>query len=51
MPSASARVSSGDQQRDVPQNRGRLHEAAGERDEEPEPEEAEVAVLEGGKHG
>ena len=41
----------GGEQRDVPQNRGRLHEVAGERNEEPEPEQAEVPMLERGEHG
>ena len=41
----------GGEQRDVPQNRGRLHEVAGERDEEPQPEKAEVPMLQRGKHG
>ena len=34
------------EQRDVPQDRGRLHQAAGERDQQAEPEQAEVAMPE-----
>ena len=50
-PSASARLVVGGEQRDVPQNRGRLHEGAGERNEEPQPEKAEVPMLQRGEHG
>lgn len=39
------------QQRHVPQDRSRLHEAPGEGDEEPNPEQAEIAVAEGGEQG
>ena len=38
------------QQRHVPQDRRRLHVAAGERNEEADPEKAEVSMLEGLEH-
>ena len=41
----------GHEQRDVPQQRGRLHVRAGERDEQPDPEQAEVPVLKRDERG
>ena len=49
-PESESAVIRGRQQRYMPQDRCRLHEVAGERDQQSEPQEAEVAVLQGGKH-
>ena len=49
-PSAMARLSGRHQHRDVPQHRRGLHEGAGERDQQADPEQAEVAVAEGDEH-
>ena len=39
----------GHEQRDVPENRGRLHQAAGKRNQQADPEQTEVPVAERGK--
>ena len=44
MPERERAAIVGNEQRDVPENRGRLHQAAGERDQQADPEQAEVAM-------